>query len=433
MRTKRLDAVFVRPPDAGPKQWQTLYRLAALMVFAAALSAQGSDGGDAPSRRAAAAVNAFSVDLFKALAGRNGGNIVVSPYSLARVLAVAASGAGGETRRELLSALRLDPADRGGGGDALAPFAALGVQLAAAGPFSAIGLVIHARDLEISAAFTETAGRLFGIGVEPADFSNPEGLAKAINSRVRQGARGMIGEFVDASSFPSGARLAVIDAAAFAGEWSRAFPAEDTHDGEFESPEGTVTAAYMSDRSPVRPFVIRDGAYGKPLADMLGLPFRDGGLEMLFLKPENMNTFMDALTPDSLAAWLEAYDVFRAEAGGAGGGTALRIPKFSFSHDAGNLASALEGLGIRAAFSGDADFSGIAGGERLRISSALHKARIEVDEAGARAAAAGAAIAVRETASRVEFRLDRPFLFFVRHPGLGALPVLGKVVKPVVE
>ena len=54
-------------------------------------------------RLAADAVNAFSLELFRNIAKEDGGNVAVSPYSLNRALAVAAYGASGETRAELLA------------------------------------------------------------------------------------------------------------------------------------------------------------------------------------------------------------------------------------------------------------------------------------------------------------------------------------------
>lgn len=392
-----------------------------VMVIVLALSAHGAEDAD-PSRRAAAALNAFSVDLFKALTAKDGGNVAVSPYPLARALVAVASGAAGETRRELLAALRLD-ADDGGG--ALMSLAALDSRLAAApGPFSGVGLLLHADDMELSGGFAETAGRLSGVGVEAADFSDAAGLARTVNARAQSGTRGMIGKIVDASAFPPGSRLAIITAAAFAGEWKHPFPAEDTRDGEFEAPEGLTTATYMFGRLPTRPFAVPGGA-----VELLAMPFRDGEWEMAFLKPENMDDCLDALTPESLAGWLDAHDAFRAGAGKREDWTAVRIPKFSFGHDAGDLTSVLKGLGIRKAFSGDADFLGIAGGERIHLSSAVQAARVETGEGGARAAAAGVLVAAGDMATP-DFRLDRPFLFCLRHTGSGALAMLGKVVRP---
>jgi len=99
------------------------------------------------------------------------------------------------------------------------------------------------------------------------------------------------------------------------------------------------------------------------------------------------------------------------------------------------LTEALDDLGVRLLFSDRADLSGVTGGaEDLKISKAVHKAVLTVDEAGLEGAAATAMTMVR-TASmtppeRVRFEVDRPFLVLVRHAPSGALYFLARVTRP---
>ena len=91
-------------------------------------------------------------------------------------------------------------------------------------------------------------------------------------------------------------------------------------------------------------------------------------------------------------------------------------------------------MGMPQAFSRQADFSGMTGKPEFRISAAIHKAYIDVNEEGTEAAAA-TAIGMRATAMRVEpepvvFEADHPFLFMIRDRKTGAILFLGRVVDP---
>jgi len=85
------------------------------------------------------------------------------------------------------------------------------------------------------------------------------------------------------------------------------------------------------------------------------------------------------------------------------------------------------------AFSSMADFSGMAGNRELSISKVVHKAFVEVDEAGTEAAAA-TAVVVRATAMPLEPKevtVDRPFIFIIRDIQTGSIIFIGRVVNPL--
>ena len=92
------------------------------------------------------------------------------------------------------------------------------------------------------------------------------------------------------------------------------------------------------------------------------------------------------------------------------------IPKFEIetSYD---LNTYLQGQGIIKSFGGGADFSGINGRRDLFVSNVIHKAVIQVNEEGTRAAAATGVIMMRSASAQPqqdkEFKADHPFLFFI--------------------
>jgi len=81
-----------------------------------------------------------------------------------------------------------------------------------------------------------------------------------------------------------------------------------------------------------------------------------------------------------------------------------------------------------------ADFTGMANpvnpDEGLCVSKVFHRAIVKVDERGTEAAAATAVVMmVRGVAFEVEeFRVDHPFLFFIRDTASGLILFVGRVV-----
>ena len=105
------------------------------------------------------------------------------------------------------------------------------------------------------------------------------------------------------------------------------------------------------------------------------------------------------------------------------------MPKFSFDSEF-NLRQTLIEMGMPVAFSGGADFSGIAEGGGF-ISGVYHDSFIAVDEKGTEAGAATAVTIARgASGGPVEFTLDRPFILFIRDIETGTILFVGRVLNP---
>jgi serpin B len=108
----------------------------------------------------------------------------------------------------------------------------------------------------------------------------------------------------------------------------------------------------------------------------------------------------------------------------------LTLPKFDFASKF-NLKQTLSDMGMPVAFSGGADFSGIADGGGF-ISGVYHDAFVAVDEKGTEAAAATAvAIAKGIPGGPVEFTVDRPFIFLIRDIETNTILFMGRVLNPL--
>jgi serpin B len=107
-----------------------------------------------------------------------------------------------------------------------------------------------------------------------------------------------------------------------------------------------------------------------------------------------------------------------------------------------DLGKALKALGMKRAFTTEAQFDGLSEarspGGKLYVSKVLHKAFVEVNEKGTEAAAATAVILKKKGKPKPPetvpfmptFRADKPFVFLIRDRKSGTVLFLGRVLDP---
>jgi serpin B len=109
----------------------------------------------------------------------------------------------------------------------------------------------------------------------------------------------------------------------------------------------------------------------------------------------------------------------------------LTMPKFGFDSEF-SLLDTLTEMGMRDAFSSDADFSGMTGNRELSIDDVIHKAFVSVDEAGTEAAAATAVIMPGSASPEppAQVTINHPFIFLIRDIETAAILFVGRVLDP---
>lgn len=111
-------------------------------------------------------------------------------------------------------------------------------------------------------------------------------------------------------------------------------------------------------------------------------------------------------------------------------GVDLSLPRFGIETKV-DVSDTLAGMGMPAAFSDAADFTGITSEVDLAISAVVHQANIDVDELGTEAAAATAVSMAESGPPRhVTMTVDRPFLFVIRDVPTGTVLFMGRVADP---
>jgi serpin B len=422
----------------------------------------------ADSRALTDAYNAGGLALFQQLSAKSG-NIVLSPLSVGTAMAMALSGARGETAREMASVLRqsLDrsameaangavlfglhtydksarapkcppgmepnsdhceqplPANgqcpmfaRRAGALCVAP----GSSMPSAQLLTANALMLTRRGDVVASDYVNLLRDKYGAEV----FRNA-GLDD-VNGWVKRKTQGKIEQILD--SIDPASPAIILNAVYFKAKWAATFSKSSTSDDAFN----------LSRQKKISvPMMRRDGAEAlvtRPLYRAIRLPYEVGSLGMIIIlpdQPDGLDAVSRRLNPDE---WTQLVAALRAP--GAVQPVDLALPRFKANMDT-NLEAAFQAAGMTRAFEPkQADFSGMTGRPPaevpLAIGPIVHRAVIDVMEDGTEAAAVTALVTVtasfRAPPPEQVFHVDRPFLFAILDDTSGAILFQGRIVDP---
>lgn len=372
---------------------------------------------------AAEADDAFGADLFRLLA-EDSAQTVFSPASVACALQMALCGARGETAAELARALHLDgPASAM---DGLRLVTSLLGDVAARGlvTFRAPNTMWVQSGLALLPQFTAQLRDAAAVAVHDTDFARaPEAARSEINRVIAEQTAGKIADLLPPGSLDRMSRLVLANAVYLKAAWAQTFDEKATDDAPFypDGPDHPGMTVRMMHGTAARSYLSRDG-YQAVL-----LPYADARLAMAIVLPDGpLATLRPMIAADGLRGLLA--DATRHQ-------VTLSLPKFRLEAQF-DLIPALRQLGVRLAFTDEADFGGITDDTELTVGTIAHKAYIDVNERGTEAAAATAvgflAAAAMRPPPRATMTVDRPFLFAIVDTPTGLPLFLGQVSHPQV-
>jgi serpin B len=368
--------------------------------------------------QAARADAAFGTDLYLKLAGT--GSVVFSPASVAAGLRMALVGARGDTAAELAAALHLPGPEAAAEGLAQLAEIRTGDDL----DFRAPNVMWLESAVSVR---NEFLSQLSGtVSVERCDFSTaPEAARQAINDKVTEQTEGKITGLIPPGAIDGLTRLVLTNAVYLKALWAHQFSAQETRQKSFY-PERTGATPVDMMHQATRLAWHRGDGYQAVL-----LPYRGGSLAMALVLPDGpLSEFTGGLAgAGGVGGLLDGL-----LSSGADAQVDLSLPRFRV--DAGfMLKDTLQALGVRAAFTPDADFTGITTDEPLHIGAVVHKAFVDVGEEGTEAAAATGMTfqtlaMVRKPQPDVTLVFDRPFLFAIADMTSGLPLFLGQFTRP---
>ena len=372
---------------------------------------------------------AFTLDLYRELLGdpaNSASNLFFSPHSVSIALAMTYAGAKGPTATEMAGALRFTlPQDR------LHPaFDWLDLALMSRGQ-GALGKDGQPFRLRVSnslwgdqasrfeTGFLDTLAQNYDAGMNLVDFrSDPDTGRTRINAWVAEKTEQRITGILTPGSVDTLTRLVLVNAVYFNAAWQRKFAASATASDTFTKLDGSGMRVEMMNQEALFPYAA--GADYQAIE----LPYDGGELGMVIVLPaagrfEQFEKSLDAGALKSILAALRSENV------------RLSLPKFKIEGGFG-LGATMQNLGMRTAFSGAADFSGISSDEKLIIKDVIHKGYVDIDENGTEAAAATAVIAGTTSLPPPPkiFKVDRPFLFAIVDRSTEAIVFWGRVLDP---
>jgi serpin B len=371
----------------------------------------------------------FALDLYQKLKEQPG-NLFCSPYSISTALAMTRAGARGTTESEMAHVLHFTVPQE----NLPAAFAALTERMKRIQnrriTLTTANALWRQKGYHFLPAFLDQLRTGFDAESREVDFvGSPSAASGEINQWVGQKTAGKIKDIAAPGQFTSDTRLVLCNAIYFKGTWLKKFKEADTRPEPFHiSTNQTVTASMMHQTGNFRTASSDDSA-----VQMLELPYSGRDLSMIILLPNSVLAgLLDAeaglpdlerrLTAATLREWLTRLDRAGEEE------SIVALPRFTTTQEF-ELSGILKSMGIPTAFGAAADFSGVDATDQLFISGVMHKAFVEVNEAGTEAAAATTVTATLK-AETVRFIADHPFLFLIRDNGTGSILFLGRIVDP---
>ncbi len=390
----------------------------ALIVGAETLSAL-EEPGKASMGAVVKGNTAFALSMHRELSSTEG-NLFFSPYSISTALGMTYAGARNNTEKEMKEALHFPgrreelPKSFGELQDALHA-----VQRAGDIKLSIANAIWAEKSYKFLPSFMDLVEKEYKSKISLANFvGDAEAERNTINSWVEKQTNDKITDLIPKGVLTSVTRMVLVNAIYFKGDWASPFKEDHTQEREFYvAAEEKIKAKMMMQSGKFR--LAEDGD-----TQALEMPYKGNTLSMLVLLPKQkggISQLEETLTAEKLSGLVATLRETKVD---------VSFPKFKV--EAGyNLKTPFKSLGMKDAFTGAADFSGMDGTRNLFISDILHKAFVEVEETGTEAAAATAvSVGILSAPVYPRFNANHPFLFLIRDNATGSILFMGRLVNP---
>lgn len=363
-------------------------------------------------------INQFGFGVYDRLSKEE--NCFFSPYSLCSALSLLDLGAGSSTKEELESTLGIEDLDawKWAMKDYLEKEWSKDTYLLTANSVWMDENKEWSGNIEED--FIAPAKAYFKGELKKKNFKEQDKVVSEVNEWVKDNTKGMIPQVLNKLSDDT--KMLLINAVYFDGKWETPFLEEDSRDDVFHGAKGDETVKMMNQYGESYAYVSMDGIKG------ITLPYKDSSVVMKVFIPENeednIADLMGALSNEERQNLIDSLD--RA------GRTEIRrlmFPRFEYEQEIKEMDRILKDMGIVSAYQENADLDKIA--EDLFVSTVIHKAKIEVDEQGTKAAAVTVIVA-NETACIqepvfIDFIVDRPFFFVIEDTETGVILFMGQI------
>lgn len=363
-------------------------------------------------------------DILNANADKSS-NYILSPLSAKIALALAANGAEGETRDEIIKAAGIN--------DLIAFNKKTEKLIDKYSKSDIINLNISNsvwinngnNSMSFSKGYKKLVSEYYNATAE--SVTNDNALEK-INGWVNKNTNGIIDKIIDSTNFDS----ALINAIYFKAAWINHFEKSDTQKAEFNERSGKKTETDFMNSTEYFKNADCDGVKVVELAytDCADVFDKDGGyIHTDVLKDADIGMYVLMPEEDKEINPCEIISKCKKENKFAYTELDLYIPKFKIEYSK-ELNDTLQSAGIKKAFTDSAEFSPMFDDGSMKIDKVLQKAYINIDEDGTEAAAVTAVImateGVFEPSDPEVVRFDKPFTFVIMDNGTNEALFVGE-------
>lgn len=369
--------------------------------------------------------NLFALNLYSELSKQEPGNLFFSPFSISTALAMTYAGARNETEKQMCDVLHFNLAQK--------EFHCYRHYLDAIEADTGKNLVLEiansiwvANSCKIRPSFSEIVKDDYNSESKNVDFAgHTEQARQEINSWVENKTQDKIKDLITQGMIKSSTKLVLVNTIYFKAKWESPFNSTATRKAIFHPNDSISDSASFMNKAGYYEY------YKDSNLQVLEIPYYNGKISMLILLPNKANGINN--TENKLD---EAYYSKIVKNLSDTSDIRLSLPKFKITLGS-ILNTPLSEMGMPVAFSGDADFSGIASG-KLNIGFVIHKAFIDVSEEGTEAAAATAVGIMLTSAGPprtppIPFNANHPFIFIIKDGGTGSILFMGKITDPTKE
>ncbi len=362
--------------------------------------------------------NRFAFKLFREINAQDttGGNIFVSPLSVAMALGMTYNGAAGTTREAMQATLELQGMTLQEVNESYRSLIDMLRDLDPHVEFTLANSIWHDLKYTPLPAFLDATLTYFDAEVAALDFGSADAVP-TINNWVSEATRGKIDTIIE--SIPLGVIAYLINAIYFKGNWTYQFDKDETKDAPFRLADGSEVSVDMmsyAEETPIR-FAYDEGY------QIVDLPYGGQAYSMTIVlppEPSDADALAEELTQERWDAWVAALDSTSRY---------VSMPKYTLEYDV-TLNDVLKALGMAEAFDQTgAHFENMFGTAGVFINRVLHKTYVDVNEEGTEAAAV-TAVEMALTSLPPRTVVDRPFLFAIRENYSGTILFMGKMVDP---
>ncbi|GMH39145.1 hypothetical protein BSKO_07043 [Bryopsis sp. KO-2023] len=356
---------------------------------------------DSAASNIGASVNLFGFDLLRSLQLNKVGevnwksNVVASPLSISLVFSLLYDGAvpGSRTKSEIGRSLYYE-SDACHGVLLRASVNELTSKPGSQNELAVASKIFIDKDVDTKAAFSNRQS------IETVDFSNRAQTAQSINSFVTKATNGVITEIVEESSINESDIMSIVNALYFKGQWENKFDPALTREDTFTMGTGTKkTVPFMQQDGEFYFARTASGAY-------LEMPYIGGRYVMNLFKPTTSGDLENFLKTLDFKEWKKALASARKS------DVMVRLPKFEIeaSYALHEIFPSMK-RGMKRIFTPDAELELITS-KGAFVGSAIHKAKIIVNEEGTEAAAV-TETRVQPLSAPPSFIGDEPFVYFI--------------------